>query len=81
MSAKEMFETLGFCQKTNNSVYLIYKMFSIDKYTSEKVEIVITFKKHEKLVRIKKMNKTSAYNLNANEIKAINKQIEELEWI
>ena len=55
-------------------------MYGQDKYTDDEVTTIITFKKYEKLVRIKKLNKTSSYNLNAKEIKAINKQIEELGW-
>ena len=80
MSAKEMFENLCFYEKTNNSAYLIYEMYGQDKYTDDEVTTIITFKKHEKLVRVKKLNKTSSYNFNAEEIQAINKQIEELGW-
>ena len=80
MSAKEMFEELCFYEKTNNKTYLIYTMYGKDKYTDENVETIITFKKKEKLVRIKKQNKSSAYNLDVQELQAINKQVEELEW-
>lgn len=78
--AKEIFEELDFYEKTNNSAYLIYEKHGEDKYTDDKVTTIITFKKHEKLVRVKKLNKTSSYNFNAKEIKAINKQIEEFGW-
>lgn len=81
MTAKEMFEELCFYEKTNNSAYLIYEMHGQDRYTNDVVTTIITFKKREKLVRIKKLNKTSSYNFNAKEIKAINKQIEELGWL
>lgn len=81
MSAKEMFEELCFYEKTNNKCYLIYTKYGEDRYTNENVETIITFKKKEQLVRIKKPHKTSAYNLNCQELQAINKQIEELGWL
>lgn len=81
MTAKEMFEELCFYEKTNNKCYLIYTMYGKDRYTDTDVETIITFKKKEKLVRIKKPNKASIYNLNAKELQAINKQCEELGWV
>ena len=75
-----MFEELCFYEKANNKTYLIYTMYGKDRYTDENVEIIITFKKKEKLVRIKKQKKVSAYNLNMKELQAINKQVEELGW-
>jgi hypothetical protein len=40
-----------------------------------------TFKKHEQLVKVKKIGKTTSYDFNSKEIKAIQKQIEELGWL
>lgn len=78
MSAKEMFEELCFYEKTNNTAYLIYEMFGKNQYTEENITTRITFKKHEKLVKVKKLGKTTSYDFNAKEIQAINKQVEEL---
>lgn len=80
MTAKDMFEEVCFYEKTNNSAYLIYEMYGKNQYTDENVTTRITFKKHEKLVKIKKLGKTTSYDFNAKELKAINKQCEELGW-
>ena len=81
MTAKEMFEEQCFYEKTNNSAYLIYEMYGKNRYTDENVLTRITFKKHEKLVKVKKLGKTTSYDFNAKELQAINKQVEELGWL
>ena len=71
MKAKEMFEELG---------YEIYKGFCYIEYTKEKPinryqyeSYQIRFYENDKKVSIYQ-------NLDLNELKAINKQIEELAW-
>jgi hypothetical protein len=81
MSAREMFEELSFYQTKNSSAYLIYEMYGKNQYTDEDIITRITFKKHEQLVKVKKIGKTTSYDFNSKEIKAIQKQIEELGWL
>ena len=74
MSAKEMFEELGYEQIIDKEMFkIIYK--SILKNTSiEFDEIIIT-------IRVSQNEQVYAQTLNVYELAAINKQVEELGWI
>ena len=69
MSAKEMFEELGYKQISNNVNYIIYnfeEIFELRFYLpQQEIEII---------------EKPPFNTIDLGEIKAINKQIEELGW-
>ena len=79
MSAKEMFEKYGFkYQKLNNDIDIrFYKV-------NDEINIVIDFYK-DKYVRIITLNGNVQFNMSKlylapGVVRAINKQMEELEW-
>lgn len=74
-NADEMFEELGYKSEiikseVNNEVTIMY----IKKFVYEYNSKIIAFKLKKKIVEIK-------YSLDMQELKAINKKCEELEWI
>lgn len=70
MSAKEMFEELGYEQNTKNNVIYYFKKIHIPK---SYIVYSINFIADKKEIFINK-------NIDMQELKAINKQIEELDW-
>lgn len=70
MSAKEMFEELGYEQENKNNVIYYFKKIRIPKsYIVYSINFIIDTKE----IFINK-------NINMQELQAINKQIEELGW-
>ncbi len=69
MSAKEMFEELGYKQISNSVNYIIYNF-------EEKFELRFYLPQQE----IEIIGEPPFNTLDLDEIKAINKQIEELGW-
>lgn len=69
MLAKEMFEELGYKQISNGVNYIIYNF-------EEKFELRFYLPQQE----IEIIGEPPFNTLDLDEIKAINKQIEELEW-
>jgi hypothetical protein len=70
MSAKEMFEELGYEQDTKNNVIYYFKKIHIPKSC---IVYSINFITDKKEIFISK-------NIDMEELKAINKQVEELGW-
>lgn len=70
MKAKEMFEELGYEQNTKNNVIYYFKKIHIPK---SYIVYSINFIADKKEIFISK-------NIDMQELKAINKQIEELGW-
>ena len=71
MSAKEMFEKLGYKQVNNDINYLIYDLDGVFK---------LKFYKPQQDIEIEVIEDT--YNtLDVEELQAINKQVEELGWL
>ena len=75
MSAKEMFEELGYEQDLNNKYYIGYIKI-LNNYGKQRT---FTFMKEMKFFTFVDQNNSVAIEL--NELKAINKQIEELGWL
>ena len=73
MSAKEMFEELGYKQKIQNDVIYYFKEINIPKRYGSTIFYHINFILKDKEIFISK-------NLSLEELKAINKQVEELGW-
>lgn len=73
MSAKEMFEELGYKQKIQNDVIYYFKEINIPKRYGSTIFYHINFILKDKEIFISK-------NLSLEELKAINKQVEELNW-
>ena len=71
MTAKEMFEELGYEQKIKNNVIYYFKKIHIPK---SYIIYSINFINDNKEIFISK-------NIDIKELKAINKQCEELGWI
>lgn len=71
MSAKKMFERLGYKQVNDDVNYLIYDLDGIFK---------LKFYKPQQYIEIEVIE--DAYNtLDVEELQAINKQVEELGWL
>lgn len=68
MNVKEMFKELGYDQLISDDIIIYYKE-----------EESITFRLEEKIFY--KVFYDTAGNINMQELKAINKQIEELGWL
>ena len=75
MTAKEMFEELGY-KETENDIYFL-KYYKPCKLQSDKE---IKFHKLDKTFTVKDDNSISHRWINVPELQAINKQIEELGW-
>ena len=73
MTAKEMFEELEYESKYD-FITSIYTYISSDKNT------IIVFDNILRTIRISQIDREYAQTFNINELKAINKQIEELHW-
>ena len=73
MTAKEMFEKLGYKQKIQNDVIYYFKEVNIPKQYGSSIFYHINFILKDKEIFISR-------NLLLEELKAINKQIEELGW-
>lgn len=78
MSAKEMFEKLGYFEKEHTKSYLRYKTL-VDCYHGESIDFDLKNK------RFRLTNKTSQGNIHfkygtMEEFKAIQQQIKELGW-
>lgn len=73
MSAKEMFKELGYKQKIQNYVIYYFKEINIPKRYGSTIFYHINFILKDKEIFISK-------NLSLEELKAINKQVEELGW-
>lgn len=71
MSAKEMFEELGYKQTINNTKYI---------YMSSYHNTIIEFDEIVRTIRISQIDKEYAQTFNFIELQAINKQLEELGW-
>ena len=75
MSAKEMFEELGYEQKTSIGVIYYFKKIHIPKNDIVyNINFITDLINGEKEIFISK-------NIDMQELKAINKQIEELGWL
>lgn len=81
MKAKEIFKDLGYTKKVNNNQEVIYNKLFIEEHIDE----FIIFNKKEKIIEV--FNKTAQNDyedchmpINVDELKAINKQVEELGW-
>lgn len=74
MSAKEMFEKLGYELSKNDKKYIIYENKICD--TSMKIIFDLDFK----IVK-KSYNRNDASWIHLQELQAINKQVEELGWL
>ena len=75
MTAKEMFEKLGYELIQDDMNWIVYtinkgKWFQFD----------ISFFKQDKSVHLNTRETTFCHSFDMNELKAINKQIEELGW-
>lgn len=75
MSAREMFEELGYELIQDDMYWLIYS-FNKDKWYSFNIE----FNKNEKQIHIAGKQPSNGKVIDMQEIKAINKQVEELGW-
>lgn len=75
MSAKEMFEELGY-KETENDIYFLkyYKSCKLDK------DKEIKFHKIDKTLTVKTDNDIRYRWINMKELQVINKQVEELGW-
>ena len=71
MTAKEMFEKLGYMQKIKNNVIYYFKEYKKDIST-------ISFHHINFILEDKELY--TSKNLTHNELQAINKQVEELGW-
>ena len=74
MTAKEMFEELGYKQKIQNDVIYYFKEIKIPKKYGNILIYHINFILKDKELFTSK-------NLDYKELKAINKQVEELGWL
>lgn len=80
MSAKEMFEALGYEIKQDGNQYLIYSRYCYDGYSGE----FISFRKHQKKVGVFSMSESGNRGTRMatiDELKAINQQCKELGWL
>ena len=75
MSAKEMFEKLGY-EETENDIYFL-KYFKKGNLHHDKE---IKFHKLDKTFTVKDDNGINYRWINLEELQATNKQVEELEW-
>lgn len=75
MKAREMFEELGY-KETENDIYFL-KYYKPCKLQNDKE---IKFHKLDKTFTVKDDNRTGYRWIDMQELKAINKQIEELGW-
>ena len=73
-SAKEMFEELGYAQDLNNKYYIGYIKI-LNDYGKQRT---FTFMKEMKFFTFIDQDNSAVIEL--NELKAINKQVEELGW-
>ena len=73
MSAKEMFEKLGYKQTIENEVIYYFKEINIPKRFGGSMFYYINFILEDKEIFISR-------NLTIDELQAINKQVEELGW-
>ena len=72
MSAKEMFEKLGYEEKKYREDCIIYRH---NKYPHQQIKITI-----KKGMFIKEDDYSLAYPITYDDLQAINKQVEELGW-
>lgn len=75
MTAKEMFEKLGYTKQSSFIASIIYK--------NENTKSIITFNTKKKFVHKGSLDEEHDHfytNITLDELKAINKQIEELWW-
>lgn len=75
MTAKEMFEQLGYKLTKENSLYIYYQ-----KDTGNTIRIDKDSKSIEKYVEDIYQNRNSYGYITYKELQAINKQVEELGW-
>ena len=74
MTAKEMFEKLGYKQDKQKTHIVYYKFLKLNR------ELQIEFNFKFKSVEKRKVPGINSEPINFKELKAINKQIEELGW-
>ena len=80
MSAKEMFEELGYNQLYENKHYMFYVKDLIDTPEYEKDCIHLEFNHDNKTINKTYGDDNTVEDITLEELKAINKQIEELGW-
>lgn len=83
MTAREMFENLGYKQSENSSNYIVYKYNEFDMDVPEtysKTIYRIVFIKRKKLIQICNDNGSYFITCDKRLVQAINKQVEELGW-
>lgn len=79
-SAREMFEELGYNQLYQNKRYMFYVKDLIDTPEYEKDSIHLEFNFENKTFNKTYSDDNSVYEITLDELKAINKQVEELNW-
>ena len=75
MSAKEMFEELGYIESENNNKGITYNY----NFTDYSTYSFIHFNKKDEKIEMES-NVINGYDITLQELKAINKQVEELGW-
>ena len=80
MTAKEMFEELGYKVANDCEYYIFYKKPLIENPEYEKDYLHISFKKLDKAFIKTYGDDNSPEIITMQELKAINKQVEELGW-
>ena len=75
MTAKEMFEELGYKYEENNTEIIYFNSFR------SRFQYLIVFYKDIKTIEKFKYYNNVSVGINVKELQAINKQIEELGWL
>ena len=80
MTAKEMFKKLGYTMLYEFDTYMFYEKPLKEKPTYEKDYVHLEFNLIEKTINKTYGDDNSVSDITLDELKAINKQIEELGW-
>ena len=80
MSAKEMFEKLGYNRLYENKHYMFYVKVLIETPEYEKDSIHLEFNFDNKTINKTYGDDNSVSEITLKELQAINKQVEELGW-
>ena len=80
MSAKEMFEKLGYKELIKNKTYMFYvkELRDNPEYENDYIHLEFDFK--DKTICKTYGDDNSVYEITLEELQAINKQVEELKW-
>ena len=81
MSAKEMFEKLGYNEIYQNKHYMFYVKDLVDSPEYERDSIHLEFNFDTKTFNKTYGDDNSVNEITLEELKAINKQVEELGWL